>query len=76
MPTDDNEMKDAPFGINVVSGSHEVVCRTCGARARRVGGTCEVCGADLQGLFAIAAKEASIPRRLFRRLSSRRSPAG
>jgi predicted amidophosphoribosyltransferase len=75
-------MTGSPFGINVVSRSHVVVCRGCGTRARRVGAVCETCGADLaEGLFAITEAEPTAARRGLRerwrlRRDLRRAPAG
>ena len=69
-------MTTSSFGINVVSRSHVVVCRACGAGARRVGATCDSCGASLAGSgFAIMAAEAVATGQLRRRLHLRRATA-
>jgi predicted amidophosphoribosyltransferase len=55
-------MTASPFGINVVSRSHTVVCRTCGSKATRVGETCSECGARLADAgFAIVANSYANP---------------
>jgi hypothetical protein len=49
-------MTRPPFGINVVSRWHTVVCGSCGATARRVEETCSSCGAAFaEGGFSIVA---------------------
>jgi hypothetical protein len=39
--------REREFSLNVVSRRHCVACNSCRARFRRVGATCESCGADL-----------------------------
>jgi hypothetical protein len=70
-------MTASPFGINVVSRSHRVVCRACSASAHRVGETCLHCGAPLaDGGFAIApAADVDLATALRRRLPLRRASA-
>lgn len=65
------------FGINVVSRSHAVVCRTCGASARRVAESCPSCDTALaDGGFAIVAiSGADASRRRWTRPQLRRAPA-
>lgn len=69
-------MAASPFGINVVSRSHTVICHTCGDRAARVGETCEKCGASLadSGFAIVAAADADVSRR-GAKLRVRRAPA-
>jgi len=40
-------MANSPFGINVVSRSHAVVCSACNSRMRQVAERCPSCGTAL-----------------------------
>ena len=70
-------MAASPFGINVVSRSHRVVCHTCHAASHRVAETCPNCGTALEeGGFGIVRAASTIPSRALRRLRTlRRAPA-
>jgi predicted amidophosphoribosyltransferase len=69
-------MAAPPFGINVVSRSHVVLCRACSSTARRVAGTCPSCGTALAHPgFAIAAAAVGGERRLWRPRQLRRATA-
>jgi hypothetical protein len=70
-------MAATTFGINVVSRSHAVVCRTCGSSARRVDETCSTCNAALAdaGFAIVAVSGAGATRRRWTRLQARRAPA-
>lgn len=54
----------APFGINVVSRHHAVVCGRCRASAQTVDTTCTQCGTEFaEGGFRIVATASQRPRR-------------
>ena len=54
----------APFGINVVSRHHAVVCGRCGSSAVRVGASCRQCGTELAECgFRIVSTASQRPRR-------------
>jgi predicted amidophosphoribosyltransferase len=70
-------MAASTFGINVVSRSHAVVCRTCGSSARRVAEACPTCNAALAdaGFAIVATADATAMRRRWTRPQLRRAPA-
>jgi hypothetical protein len=70
-------MAASTFGINVVSRSHVVVCRTCGSSARRVAEACPICNAALAdaGFAIVATADTAAARRRWTRPQLRRAPA-
>ena len=59
-------MSDNPpeFGLSVVSPRYCIACNACQARFRRVGATCESCGAD-HALVGVTIRPLTGADRLF-----------
>ena len=61
------------FGLNVVSPRHCVACNACHARFRRVGATCQSCGAD-HALAGVTILPLRASDKLFEQGSTAESP--